>query len=399
MPEVPACHGLEDCAAGLARTLVFDDFKTLFYSNAPWYSRGLAFVGIAGNVFFVLKLAKLGKIAVVLGRAGKAVDEARIAGEGDDLATAAERAWSVPGCTPCFPAGITVAARHGTVAIERLTVGDTVLSEDPMTGTVEPERVLAVLDDGVKPLIALDLSDGSRIRATANHVFWVDRGPRLRGSGWLQAGQLRPGDVLRTASGGHVRVAAVHWNQGDAPVYTLTVASDHTFFVGTARVLVHNADLTECLSAAKDLIPEATDLYKTQANSLKITVFLGVYRTRAGELKRMLTINNFYGRNQVLLGQLNMARARLQDIAVKRGWEFRGGEYDATATKATALHAEDNAKALVEGKLKGVMEPDSVVTGAISTSYFCDRCLANYTPLNSNGLKIDAGSVTIVVAR
>jgi hypothetical protein len=68
----------------------------------------------------------------------------------------------------------------------------------------------------------------------------VDGGTGLDHSGWLEAGQLQPGDLLRTAAGKHVTVTALHWNVGDAEVYTLTVASDHTFFVGSARVLVHN---------------------------------------------------------------------------------------------------------------------------------------------------------------
>jgi hypothetical protein len=43
-----------------------------------------------------------------------------------------------------------------------------------------------------------------------------------------------------------VTVTALHWNVGNAEIYTLTVANDHTFFVGSARVLVHNADGFAC---------------------------------------------------------------------------------------------------------------------------------------------------------
>ena len=99
-----------------------------------------------------------------------------------------------------------------------------------------------MLDDGVKPLIALELSDCSTFKMTGDHPFWVDGGANLDHPGWLEAGQLRPGDRLRTADGRGVTVLAVHWNAGEAHVYTLTVAKDHTFFVGPAHVLVHNAD-------------------------------------------------------------------------------------------------------------------------------------------------------------
>jgi guanyl-specific ribonuclease Sa len=75
----------------------------------------------------------------------------------------------------------------------------------------------------------------------ADPALWVDAGGGLRHAGWLYAEHLRVGDQLRTAAGAHVLVVGLRYNVGQADVYTLTVAHDHTFFVGSARVLVHNA--------------------------------------------------------------------------------------------------------------------------------------------------------------
>jgi len=122
-----------------------------------------------------------------------------------------------------------------------LRVGQPVLAEDPTTGLVAPEAVQAVLADPVSPLVAVDLSDGSAITATADHPFWVDTGALFAGHNWLAAGDLLAGDQLRTAGGKDVVVVRVRRGVGRAAVYTLTVAKDHTFFVGTSRVLVHNA--------------------------------------------------------------------------------------------------------------------------------------------------------------
>ena len=111
-----------------------------------------------------------------------------------------------------------------------------------MVARVEPERVQAVLDDGTKPTMAVRLADGSRIRVTPTHPFYADWGPDLRNPGWLEAGQLRAGDRLRTADGRGTTVAGLEYDTGSAHVYTLTVATDHTFFVGAALVLVHNSN-------------------------------------------------------------------------------------------------------------------------------------------------------------
>jgi len=141
----------------------------------------------------------------------------------------------------CFPARTRVVTPHGRRAIDALHVGDTVLAEDPHTHTLDAEPVRAVIVDGVKPLLAVDLSDGSAITVTANHPFYVDSGAAFAGPGWLPAGQLRAGDKLRTANGRDVTVTGLRQGVGRAMVYTLTVAHDHTFFAGDAQVLVHNA--------------------------------------------------------------------------------------------------------------------------------------------------------------
>ena len=116
-----------------------------------------------------------------------------------------------------------------------------VLAEDIRTGTVEPQRVEAVIVDGFKPLLTLNLSDGSHLSATANHPFYVDAGPGIASPEWLAAGDLQTGDQLRTEDGRDVTVTTLQYHSGYAPVYTLTVATDHDFFVGGARVLVHNS--------------------------------------------------------------------------------------------------------------------------------------------------------------
>jgi hypothetical protein len=156
---------------------------------------------------------------------------------------------------------------HGLVAIASLHVGDLVLAENPVTGKVEPERVQAVIDDGTKPLMQIVLSDGSRLSVTTNHPFYVDGGLGVSTARWVQAGDLQRGDRLRTENGWDVTIVALRYHTGYARVYTLTVEQDHDFFVGGARVLVHNALAGSRSRAKKSDIKQINDV----ANALGMT--------------------------------------------------------------------------------------------------------------------------------
>jgi len=141
----------------------------------------------------------------------------------------------------CFPAGTWVATPRGHTAIEQLRVGDLALAEDPAVGKVEAEPVQALITRPRSELLALDFSDGSTLKVQPDHVFWMDSDPALKAPGWLTARRMHPGDHLRTAGHRDVTIVRLRWHVGWAVVYTLTVANDHTFFVGAARVMVHNS--------------------------------------------------------------------------------------------------------------------------------------------------------------
>jgi len=107
----------------------------------------------------------------------------------------------------CFPAETPVRLAKGQQAIGRVRVGERVLAEDTTTGRLTVDRVVHVYRRARAILRLLVLSDGSRLRVTANHPLWVDGGRGLYRQGWLRADQLRVGDRLRTA-GGHVNSRA-----------------------------------------------------------------------------------------------------------------------------------------------------------------------------------------------
>ena len=198
--------------------------------------KGLGYTAGYALTSFILKFA----LADATGGLGRLASEALAEG----VASGRLAGGGSP-CGLCFPAGTLVATLAGEKPIEQLHTGDTVLAEDPKTGKVEAERVVATIVHPASELAQVNLSDGSGVTVTADHPFYVDASAVRKQAGWVQAGDLRVGDRLRNASGRDVGVTGVRYNVGRAVVYTLSVATDHTFFVGAAQVLVHNTNCSE----------------------------------------------------------------------------------------------------------------------------------------------------------
>lgn len=163
------------------------------------------------------------------------------------------------------------------IAFTSAEVGGTIDLQMPEMGIAGPAKVVAIEacppikanDD--KPLPAgkvarpvigkfvttnakvIELSiDGmdKPIGTTASHPFWsLDR------KGWVAAGDLKPGEKLRTVDGS-ATVNSVVPRPGTETVYNLEVHKDHTFFVSEAKLWVHNT--CTVLQTGGRVINEAT---------------------------------------------------------------------------------------------------------------------------------------------
>ena len=74
--------------------------------------------------------------------------------------------------------------------------------------------------------------------ATESHPFWVE------GRGWVAAGRLQAGDILRSSTGRGAMVEGVASEGIDSPparVYNFEVEDWHTYYVSAAEALVHNS--------------------------------------------------------------------------------------------------------------------------------------------------------------
>ena len=119
----------------------------------------------------------------------------------------------------------------GTRTIEKIAVGDLVLSRDVETGRIEWKPVLQATQRD--PAETRNLVLGNEEYCCSNgHLFWVS------GKGWQRASQLSPGDVLHGAE----RPTQVVSNRPGKKetTYNLEVADNANYFVGEQRILSHD---------------------------------------------------------------------------------------------------------------------------------------------------------------
>ncbi len=131
----------------------------------------------------------------------------------------------------CFGAGTPVWTEQGLVAIEKIAVGDRVLSKDIETGALAYRPVLKTTVRPPNQLTALRLTDET-IVCTSGHLFWSS------GKGWIKARDLTSQTLLHTVTGN-----APVWSVQKGPTGTahnLVVADFHTYFVGAQGVLAQD---------------------------------------------------------------------------------------------------------------------------------------------------------------
>lgn len=138
----------------------------------------------------------------------------------------------------CFIAGTPVWTKTGKKPIEKIELGELVLSQDVESGELKYQPVLATTERPPSPTLKLTF-DKDELVATLGHPFWVS------GVGWRMTKELAD-DVLVHSLHGSKRVQSVHPDV-EAKAYNLVVANFDTYFVGNTAVLVH--DNTEHHSA------------------------------------------------------------------------------------------------------------------------------------------------------
>lgn len=140
----------------------------------------------------------------------------------------------------CLVPGTLVQTERGLVPIEKIQIGDRVLSQDPETAELALKPVLLTTIRAPKPTLKIVTEDNT-IEATGGHLWWVS------GHGWTKSRDLQPGMMLHTATG-NVEVQKITENSTPQQTHNLVVDGFHTYFVGPERVLSYdNSQLKPCL--------------------------------------------------------------------------------------------------------------------------------------------------------
>jgi hypothetical protein len=168
-----------------------------------------------------------------------------------------------------------VSTEIGLRNIETVRAGERVWAYDHLTGEWRLARVIdqfTHVHDG--ELVRVSVA-GDVIESTPHHPYWVERGEDLdarprpehvpenpagyTGIGrWVDAADVRTGDVLRLRSGELVPIVSVEVRRWRGRVYNFHVEELQCYAVGGAMVLVHNNshtphDIVTGPSANKDI--------------------------------------------------------------------------------------------------------------------------------------------------
>lgn len=150
----------------------------------------------------------------------------------------------------CFVAGTGIATLNGIKKIENIRKGDLVASWNSENHTIEYKPVKQLFVNQTEELTHVKTSNGDEIVSTPTHPYYV-----VNKSYYVDAKNLRAGDILQTVNGKRVVVEQVQHELLELPVsvYNFEVEENHNYFVGNSLrsgngdfVLTHNL----CSSAA-----------------------------------------------------------------------------------------------------------------------------------------------------
>ena len=174
----------------------------------------------------------------------------------------------------CFVEGTLVATENGLVPIENIQPGDFVWATDPETEETELKQVVQLFRNETNEWIHVTVN-GETITCTPEHPFYSPV------KGWINAIDLRAGDILVMLHGEYVVIEQVQHELLESPeiTYNFEVEGYHTYFVGNIKVLVHNMCKKNGLVEGKPEIPKGATKIRSDTRNVKSQEFKDFIRS------------------------------------------------------------------------------------------------------------------------
>jgi len=135
-----------------------------------------------------------------------------------------------------FDSETLIATAKGLKAIKNIQIGDKVWAYNENNQTTSLQEVVNLIQGtGLKQLTAITLENNETIIATNNHPIYS-----VNDNNWSDAKDLQVNDILLDINKNNLSIRNIQRYTKETTVYNLTVANDHTYFVGNSGVLGHN---------------------------------------------------------------------------------------------------------------------------------------------------------------
>ena len=143
-----------------------------------------------------------------------------------------------PSGTQCFLAGTLVLTENGYKEIDKINIGEKVLSYNEETKQNEYKKVIKtyIHENNPDELYSL-LINGKILDVTSNHRFYVKT---ENGYDWVAAKDLKQGDLVMDKDNNYYSIDNIVFKEIAETVYNLGVEDNHNYYVTDMNILVHN---------------------------------------------------------------------------------------------------------------------------------------------------------------
>ena len=153
------------------------------------------------------------------------------------------------GGTGCFPAGTKVTTTTGYKDIDKLKLGDMVLSYNEETGLNEYHEVVYLFryepSDIDEELYTLTFDDKNTLNVTSSHKFYIKTAD---GYEILEAKDIKVDDYVMYADYTYHKVTKIKHKKLKESVYNISVENTHNFYIDSEQILVHNVGIKKLQS-------------------------------------------------------------------------------------------------------------------------------------------------------